>query len=105
MMFSHYLFISVAYSECLQLPGTVPGTRTIKVVRILSIPSRNSHVRPGKVSQIIQYCSDEAYSSQNGCYYVLLVKCSEILGDGYFLKIEGILSFASISGNLILGGN
>lgn len=31
----------------------------------------------------------------------LLVKGSEILGDRYFLKIEGILSFASTSENLI----
>lgn len=32
-----------------------------------------------------------------------LLKCFEILGDGHFLKIEDILSFTSISGNLILG--
>lgn len=51
MMFSHYLFISVAYSECLQLPGTVPGTRNIKVIRILSMPLRNSHLGQGKVLQ------------------------------------------------------
>lgn len=31
-----------------------------------------------------------------------MVKCSEILGDAHF-KIESILNFASISGNLIFG--
>lgn len=46
------------------MPGAVPCIGNIRVIKILSLPLRNSHLEQEKDSQTTQYHSDEGYNSK-----------------------------------------
>lgn len=58
----HCVFISVAYTECLQCVRHCARYRNMRVIKILSLPFRTLHLAQKKNLQI-QYCSGEAYRS------------------------------------------